>query len=78
MIIVTCRENVSLKCWSYDVIFKDHKWLMTVLSDIFLCVMVLGRVTLRFKNVQCGLDYSVCELSLHDRELLTIKDEGRK
>jgi hypothetical protein len=42
MIIVTCEENFSLKCWSYDVIFKDRKWLMILLSDIFLCVMVLG------------------------------------
>jgi len=56
---------------------------MIVLSDVCLCVMVLGTVTLRFKNIQCGLDYScedysVCGLSLHDRELLKINDEGGK
>lgn len=45
MKILTFVKNLlltfSLKFWSYDVIFKDHKWLIIVLSDIFLCVMVL-------------------------------------
>jgi len=56
-----------------------------VLSDVpvFLRDDTWYRVALRFKIVQCGLDYScadysVCGLSLYDRELLKINDEVGK
>ena len=34
--------------------------------------------TLRFKSMQCTMDYLVCRLSGHDRKLLVTNNEGGK